>query len=147
LPGSVNIPRFVLDASVALGWFLDHPVSPYATRVKQLLLSGSRAVVPALWHLEMANGLAMAQRRRILTPADTDRCLVHLEQLLAQAIESETDFFSVRQALMTARAFDLSAYDGVYLDAARHDKLPLASLDQHLRAAASLAGVELVPPV
>lgn len=136
--------RFVLDASVALSWFLDHPVSPYATRVKQLLLNGSRAVVPALWHLEMANGLVVATRRRILTAADADRCLVHLEQLLAQAIESETDFFPARQALTTARTFELSAYDAVYLDTARRNKLPLATLDRRLRTAATHAAVELV---
>ncbi len=136
--------RFVLDASIALAWFVDRPVPPYANRVKQLLLTGSRAVVPALWHLEMANGLLVAARRGILTAADADRCLAHLEQLLAQAIESETDFFPARQALTTARAFELSAYDAVYLDTARHDKLPLATLDQHLRAAATHAGVDLV---
>ena len=45
--------RFVLDASVALRWFLDDPVSPYANRVKQFLIKGGRAVVPALWHLEI----------------------------------------------------------------------------------------------
>jgi len=44
--------RFVLDASVALRWFLDNPLSSYANRVKQLLIKGDRALVPALWHLE-----------------------------------------------------------------------------------------------
>lgn len=136
--------RFVLDASVALGWFLGNPVPRYANRVKQFLLDGGRAVVPALWHLEMANGLAVAERRGILTVADADRCLVHIEQLLAQAIESKTDFFSVRQALTTARAFQLSAYDAVYLDTARRERLPLATLDQRLRAAATQADIDLL---
>ncbi len=135
--------RFVLDASVALRWFLDHPVAPYAGRVKQSLLDGALAVVPALWHLEMANGLAGAERRGILTAADADRCLVHLEQLLFKTIESETEFFPVRQAFATARTSHLSAYDAVYLDTARRLGLPLATLDQRLRAAATQAGVEL----
>jgi predicted nucleic acid-binding protein len=137
------VKRFVLDASVALGWFLEHPVAQYANRVKQTLLLGARAVVPALWHLEMANGFAVAERRGILTAADADRCLVNLEQLLAQAIESETEFFPVRQAHLAARTSQLSAYDAVYLITARRAGLPLATLDQRLRAAASSAGVEL----
>ena len=135
--------RFMLDASVALGWFVDHPVAPYATRIRQLLAAGSRAVVPALWHLEMADGFAGAERRGILTPADTDLCLVQVEQLLGRAIETETDLIPVREACAIARTFALSAHDAVYLDTARRTGLPLATLDQPLRAAATRAGVEL----
>ena len=54
--------NFVLDASVALGWILDNPVPRLATRAKQALLSGTRAVVPALWHLEIAKSLIVAER-------------------------------------------------------------------------------------
>ena len=136
--------RFVLDASVALGWFLDHPLAPYATRVRQLLAAGSRALVPALWHLEMANGFAGAERRGILTPADADLCLVQVEQLLGRAIESESELVHVRAACTTARTYGLSAYDAVYLDTARRNGLPLATLDKPLRAAAVRAGVEMV---
>ena len=133
--------RFVLDASVALAWFVDQPVPSYAIRVRQFLLAGATALVPALWHLEMANGFAVAERRQVLTAAAVGQCLVHVEQLLIQAIETSADFVSMRHALATARSFQLSAYDAVYLDTARREKLPLATLDQPLRAAASRAGV------
>jgi predicted nucleic acid-binding protein len=93
------LSRFVLDASVALAWFVDSPASAYATRVKQALLHGAHAVVPALWHLEMANGFAVAQRRGILAAADASQSVSHLEQLLAHAIESSADFVSLREAL------------------------------------------------
>ena len=134
--------RFVLDASVALAWFLDNPVSPLALRVKQALLSGAAAVVPALWHLEMANGLVVAERRRILTSADVLHGLVQVEQLAAQ-ITTHGDLVSARQALSTARTFQLSAYDAVYLDTARNAGLALATLDRNLRSAAGRAAVEL----
>lgn len=133
----------VLDASVSLGWFVDDPVPPYSGRVKEFLLRDARAVVPALWHLEMANGLAMAARRGVLTTIDTEGALVRIEQFLAQAIETETDLFSVRQTLTSARTFNLSAYDAVYLETSRRYRLPLATLDHQLRAAAERAGVEL----
>ncbi len=136
--------RFVLDASVALRWFLDDSVSPYAHRVKQFLIKGRRAVVPALWHLEMSNGLAVAERRSILSTTDIDQALLDIEQIVAQGVDTSSLFVSTRQALVTARKFQLSAYDAVYLDLARHERLPLASLDERLRAAAGKAGVELL---
>ena len=136
--------RFVLDASVSLRWFLDRSIPAYANRIRQLLIAGSLAIVPALWHLEMANGLVVAQRRGILTVSEVDRSLLNLEQLLAQVIESEVALVSIRQSLLTARTFQLSSYDAAYLETAQHGNLPLATLDQPLRAAAKQAGVEIV---
>jgi predicted nucleic acid-binding protein len=92
----------------------------------------------------MANGFAVAERRGILSAADASRGMSHVENLLAEAIESSADFVSMRQALTTALAFRLSAYDAVYLDIARRERLPLATLDQRLLAAARQAGVELL---
>ena len=135
---------FVLDASVALRWFLDNPMPSFANRVKQHLLKGARAVVPALWHLEMSNGLVVAQRRSILTAADVDQAVIDLEQFVTQAVDTETSVVSARQSLATARAFQLSAYDAVYLDLARSQRLTLATLDDRLRAAAAQAGVSLL---
>jgi predicted nucleic acid-binding protein len=135
---------FVLDASVALGWTLNNPVPTSATRAKQALLSGIKGVAPALWHLEIANGLAAAERRGILTSSDAMLAVLQLEQLCAQALEIEADLVSMRQALTTARAYQLPAYDSVYLDLALRARLPLATLDVALRKAAGKAGVELL---
>lgn len=135
---------FVLDASVALRWFLDHPMPPYANRVKQFFLKGVRAVVPALWHLEMSNGLVVAERRSILTAADIDQAVIDIEQIAAASMDVDGSVVSAKQALATARAFQLSAYDAVYLDLARRERLPLATLDDRLRAAAARAGVQLL---
>jgi predicted nucleic acid-binding protein len=138
------LKRFVLDASVALAWFLDHPVSTYATEIRQLFVDGARAIVPALWHLEMANGLVVAERRKMIKSDDLSLSLIRLEELIIQAIETRSDFWSMRQAVNTARGFLLSAYDSVYLDTARAESVPLATLDKSLRAAAVRAGVELL---
>lgn len=135
---------FVLDASVALRWFLDKPVPAYANRVKQMFLKGTRAVVPTLWHLEMSNGLAVAERRSVLIPADVDQAMIDLEQIVSQALDTDSIIVSVRQNLATARSFQLSSYNAVYLDLARRERLPLATLDDRLRAATVRAGVELV---
>ena len=136
--------RFVLDASVALAWFLDHPVPAYAIQVRDSLVASARAVVPALWHLEMANALVVAERRRILKANDVALSVTHLEQFITHAVETLNDFVPMRHALNTAQAFQLSAYDAVYLETARAEGIPLATLDKSLRSAAARAGVELL---
>ena len=70
---------FVLDASVALAWLIDDPVPSYATKIQERIADGEAALVPALWVLEMANGLLMAERRGKLAPSDADHGLRQLE--------------------------------------------------------------------
>ena len=136
--------RFVLDASVSLAWFADDPVPGLALRAKRSLESGSAALVPALWHLEMANGFALAERRLALTAAFIDSCLDDIEKLLASVIDSSSITLSLRQAQAVARTFGLTAYDAVYLETARQEHLPLATLDRALARAAAQAGVPLL---
>jgi len=138
------VKRFVLDASVALAWFIDNPIPPLAERLRRDLLSGDKAVVPALWHLEMANGFVMAERRRTLAARDVTRAMEEISFLLGPVIESDTDLLSMKQVLATARTFQLTAYDAVYIEISTRRELPLATLDQRLRAAASKAGVEVI---
>jgi predicted nucleic acid-binding protein len=137
------LKRFVLDASVSLAWFLDSPVAEVATRARQDLENGYRAVVPHLWHAEMANGFAIGERRGLLTVAHADRCLADVEGLLSSVIDSSGHSISIRQALSVARAFRLTAYDAAYLETARREHLPLATLDRALVDAATKAGVPL----
>jgi len=134
---------FVLDASAALGWVADNPPSPYALRIKQSLLNGARGLVPTLWHLEMANWFAIAERRKVLDESEAGRVLSALDAIVAQAIDTDSEIISMRQVLSIANRYQLSAYDSVYLDLAQQEGLPLATLDQRLRAAAKKAGVDL----
>ena len=46
--------------------------------------------------------------------------------------------------LEAARTYDLSAYDAAYLDLAAVRGLPLATVDDRLRAACARAGVEVM---
>ena len=136
--------RFVLDASLALSWVLDNPAPPYGLYVRQEMLAGNRCLVPALWHLEIANGLAMAERRGDLTTADSDLALDQILATVACRVETEIGAASAREALGRARVFQLTAYDAAYLELARREGLPLATLDKALRAAAKKAGVALL---
>jgi len=78
------VTQFVLDACVALAWFIDNPVAHYALDVKKALAEDARAMVRALWHLEMANGLAMAERRKLLTGAEITECIINVERFSSQ---------------------------------------------------------------
>ena len=136
--------RFVLDASVALAWFIDRPIAPYALRVRQLLLAGDRAVVPPLWRLEVANGFIVAERRGVLTSSETAQALRIFQIVLAQAIEDSQQSLPLPRVIATARQFQLTAYDAEYLDTARTQQLPLATLDRKLEESALKAGVQLL---
>jgi predicted nucleic acid-binding protein len=137
------VKRFVLDASVALAWLLDDPVPAYALHVKRSLRT-IRPLVPALWTLEVANVLAVGERRGNLTADQLVRAMSLVEQLLGETIETIASLVSFRQVLITARSFRLTAYDAVYLETARNEGVPLATLDHALRVAAPRAGVELL---
>jgi predicted nucleic acid-binding protein len=138
------LKRFVLDASVSLAWFVDDPVPDLAVKIRRNLAGDSTAVVPPLWHLEMANGFVIAERRRAMTPAFVDRCLKDVEGLLSSVIDSTSLSLTPRQAHVLAHSFTLTAYDAVYLETALREHLPLATLDRALIEAALKAGVPLV---
>ena len=132
---------FVLDASVALAWVVDNPIAPYALEVRRALANGKRGLVPALWHLEIANALATAERRRDLLGADLDGALATIQATAVQALDTDMSLIPISEALTSARSFQLTAYDAVYLELARREGLPLATLDKGLRAAAAKAGI------
>jgi predicted nucleic acid-binding protein len=138
------VKRFVLDTSVTLAWLIDRTIPPYAARIKQLLLSGDRAIVPSLWRLEIANGFLVAERRGLLTPSDTMQILQAFEAGVARAIEESPQALPMRGVMTTARQFQLTAYDAEYLDTARIQQLPLATLDRQLEKAALQSGLQVL---
>ena len=130
---------FVLDASVTLTWFLDDEQAPQADVARAGLIK-DRAFVPHLWHLEVRNGLIMAERRGRLSANRMIECLEALKWLPIQ-----TDSETVLETVVTlARTHSLSCYDAVYLELAKRRDAALASLDGALTRAAALEGVQLV---
>lgn len=133
--------RFVLDASVALAWVVDEKPDLYAERVQTVLREGMRAVVPALWQLEVANVLAMVQRRKVLSGEAMEDALRYLESFVVTLAEVDGYVPGIRQAFSLAQDLQLTAYDAVYIELAQRERLPLATLDKGLRAAATKAGI------
>lgn len=63
----------VIDASMALAWVFERQQASDVARADQLLNScGSQPWwVPALWHLEVANALLVAERRGVIQASGT----------------------------------------------------------------------------
>ncbi len=131
----------VLDASVALPWHFEDETSEYAEHVLDRLETDA-AIVPALWPLEMANGLTVAERRGRLSPAKLARA-VELSLDLPVLVDEVSTHLALGPVLELARSQELSAYDAAYLELAMREGIPLATQDEDLRAAAGRVGVPL----
>lgn len=132
----------VLDSSATLAWYFEDERTDAITAVLRRV-GEAGAVVPALWRLEIANGLQMAVRRGRIDATYRDGALREL-RALAIAIDPETDVRAWDDTLPLAHRFDLTLYDAAYLELARRLRLPLASLDIKLRSAAGALGIALL---
>jgi predicted nucleic acid-binding protein len=135
--------RLVLDASIALAWCFEDETGAYSDAILDLLSKDAEAVVPAIWPLEVGNALLAGERRRRLTAAATNQFLDRLTMLpiLVDAPELRRTFEAV---LRIARETGLTSYDAAYLELALRQRLPLASLDKGLLAAARRANAGTV---
>jgi predicted nucleic acid-binding protein len=131
----------VLDCSIVMAWYFADESSEYADRVARQLPQQA-AFVPLIWPLEVANVLFMGERRKRSTYAQTARLLKTLEALPI-TLDDETNLHAWTTTLSLARAHSMTAYDAAYLELAMRRDLPLASLDDKLKAAAKAVGVPL----
>lgn len=136
--------NFVLDASVTLSWLLADGKPRdrrYALGVLEALKEPDTvAEVPVTWGLEVANVLARAEGRGIVTEAQSE---AFLEMLAAIPIEPDAATFprALAETLQLARRHRLSSYDASYLELALRTGVALATLDEGLVKAARKAGV------
>jgi predicted nucleic acid-binding protein len=133
---------FVLDSSVAVGWCF---AAERTNALKSLLdrLTDERGVVPSHWPLEILNALVMAERRGRVTQGERRRLVAFLRNL-PLTVDSETAARAWTEVQALAERFRLTSYDAAYLELAERLTLPLATLDQDLRAAGQAMGLELL---
>lgn len=135
------MPALVLDCSVTMSLVFLEEFDAYSRRVFETISTGG-ALVPPLWHHEVANILSSGVRRNRLAH---DAALRFLSLLAKQAIETvpESSLFPAKDFYETAQTHNLTAYDAAYLRLALSSGLPLASKDKALNTAAKAAGVAL----
>ncbi len=140
----VKVEEFVVDCSVTLAWCFPDEKAPYPQAALDSLAK-VRAFVPSLWPFEVGNALLMGERRKRSTQADTASWLAFLNPLPI-TVDDETTTRAWTDVLGLARMHNLSASDAAYLELALRRGLPLATLDDKLKAAAKAIGVPLYEP-
>jgi predicted nucleic acid-binding protein len=134
---------FVADCSVGIGWVHPSQATDLTRRLLEDAKGGTEVHVPSIWHLEMANALLVAVRRKLMTESHRQAGLALLGQLRL-LIDSETSRVAFSAISDLAVKFSLSAYDAAYLELARRKAISLGSRDEPLRAAARKCGVKLL---
>lgn len=137
------IKRLVLDASVAVAWCFEGESTPYTESILDLLAAGAEALTSAIWPLEVANALLVAERRRRITTAQTTALLQRISKLPI-LVEPTSPDRAFNDILPVARQLQLAEYDAAYVELALREALPLATLDAKLRRAARSVGLALV---
>lgn len=132
----------VIDSSVTLAWVYPDETTEPIRNVLELVINGG-AWVPALWKLEVANVLQNGVRRGRTDSAFRDATLADLT-LLPISVDPETDRQAWSATLRLAERYRLTLYDAAYLELAQRRRLPLATLDDELRIAATAEGVSLL---
>jgi predicted nucleic acid-binding protein len=132
----------VLDPSLALSWYFEDERTLQADALLDQVVDQG-AVVPALWRLEVAKAFQVALRRKRIDTAFRDNALSELA-MMAIIVDPDTDVHAWTTTLRLSDRFRLTAYDASYLELAQRRTLPLATLDQQLRAAAHTLGVRLL---
>ena len=129
----------IVDASIAVAWFVRSQASAYTDRVRRQTRS-DRIHVPCVWPLEFSNALWQLERRKLLSRRQVDT-IVDLAEALDVVPHQEP--LMPRQLLTVARNHDLTTYDASYLHLAIALKYPVACRDGALRRALRAAGCRL----
>ena len=99
--------------------------------------------MPTLWRLEVANSLTVAVRRGRIDAEYRRAALADLA-LLDITTDQQTDARAWSETLSLADRFRLTLYDAAYVELAQRRALPLATLDDDMRAAGASLGMRLL---
>jgi predicted nucleic acid-binding protein len=120
------VNAYVLDASVAVAWYLEEVFSASARAWQERLLSGKVVlVVPTLHYWEFANALRTLVQRREL-PEDLAREIyeIHLDAPLERGEPEE------KSVLDIAFQYGATAYDAVYISLCLSRDIPLITAEK-----------------
>jgi predicted nucleic acid-binding protein len=125
----------VIDANIAIAWFRYDEDKLADAALDELSEHG--AVVPGLWRWEVQDVLRRLAGGGHLT-VTVEAALAEMRQLPITIDDAATGLFGDETAL--SKKYQLSVYDAAYLDVALRHRLPLATGDKKLAAAAKIAG-------
>jgi predicted nucleic acid-binding protein len=124
------VTRFVVDASVALKWYLPEPDDDHAARLQH---SGAAIDAPDLLFAEVGNSLWKRVRRGELTTAEAGRIQAAISRL---PIETYPCRLLAGAALQIGCAAGVTVYDALYLATALLTDGRVVTADRRLYEAA-----------
>ena len=125
----------VIDASVAVKWFVSEEASDKADEVSA---SDYTLLAPRLIMTEVANALARKAMQELITPREAAEYVRTLPQFLAGLIDVDD---LIEPALRNACSYRHPIYDFIYLEAARRRDTKVLTADQ--KFIAKIRGTEL----
>lgn len=134
---------YVLDASVTLSWCFGDEGTVHTSALLDRLVS-DKALVPAIWSLEVGNTLLSAHKRQRISYADIAEFLEMLRNIHIE-VDADAANRAFHEVFSLAYSEGLTTYDAAYLELAMRLGLPLATKDKQLCAVASRLGIELLP--
>lgn len=132
--GDVSKINLVLDCSLTMAWCFEDESSEYSEQVLDIVADRG-AIVPALWCVEAANALTVAERRKRISHIKAVAFREYLN-MLPIYVDDYLLRKPVEVILDLARETGLTAYDATYLELAIRQDLPLATLDKELKKVA-----------
>lgn len=132
---------FVLDCSLAMAWCFEDESSPQTDAVLENFIK-TRAVVPTIWPLEVANVLLLAQQKKRITELHAASFIEALAALPI-IIDPSTSSRAMHSIFLLAKELSLTIYDAAYLELALREKIPLVTLDKALIKAAKKMHIPL----
>ena len=135
---------WIIDASLAMTWYLaDEVEREYGLWVLDCL-SSREVRVPGLFIYEFSNAIVTAHRRNRISADDLEGALKDISSLNL-AIDTATQAYSERLGALALR-HGLTCYDAAYLDLGLRTGFPIATLDKALVRAMQVANVDFVHP-
>ena len=135
-------PTLILDCSIVMAWCFDDESTPGTNQIQDRM-ANEAAVVPGLWYLEITNVLAMAEKRKRITPQGSQQFL-QLLSILDIQVDDDAPRRAFNHLLPLCRTHGLTSYDAAYLDLSIRRQIPLASLYDALRKAATTLGLPVL---
>jgi predicted nucleic acid-binding protein len=122
--------RYVLDSNVSLKWVLIEVDSDKARRLRGEFQQGIHDLLaPDVFPVEVAHGLAKAERRGVIPQGDADR-------LLANILSTPPQFHPylplLKRALDIASQARIGVYDCLYVALAEREGCELLTADDRL---------------
>lgn len=133
----------VLDASVAIEWFISGEQATAAREVARQILDQS-ALVPQLWPLEVANVLSLAVRKQVISAGERTAAFDVLRSMAIE-LDGDTSVYAWTRTTELADRHGLTLYDASYLELALRTGLSIATLDKALIRAARAESLPVLP--